>query len=163
MRRCAASPPPRLGWASKLIKRIRKKRYRNHRNEFRNEFRIDQKSIKGFEKRGTAITETSSEMSSEVIKNRSKIDQKSMKNWWKKEEFASRKEVRAPLGRLLAPRWLPDLKMTLRLEARATILEANGGRMEPRRRPKCSQNHEKIDRKKMKKTYPIFWGPGGVF
>ena len=80
MRRCAASPPPRLCWASKLIKRIRKKRYRNHRNEFRNEFRIDQKSIKGFEKRGTAITETSSEMSSEVIKNRSKSDQKAIKN-----------------------------------------------------------------------------------
>ena len=48
MRRCAACPPPRLCWASKLIKRIRKKRYRNHRNEFRNEFRSDKKS---FEKR----------------------------------------------------------------------------------------------------------------
>ena len=112
--------------------------------------------LKGYEKRGTATTETSSEMSSEVIKNRSKIDQKSMINWWKKEEFASRKEVRAPLGRLLAPRWLPDLKMTLRLEARATILEANGGRMEPRRRSKCSQNHEKIDRKNMEKNVSYF-------
>ena len=70
--------------------------------------------------------------------------------------FYSLKEVRAPLGRLLAPRWLPDLKMTLHLEARATILEANGGRMEARWRPKWSQNHEKIDRKILKKTSPIF-------
>ena len=72
------------------------------------------------------------------------------------EIFSSRKGVRAPLGRLLAPRWLPDLKMTLHLEARATILEANGGRMEARWHLKWTQNHEKIDRKIMKKTSPSF-------
>ena len=58
MRRCAASPPPRLCWASKLIKRIRKKRYRNHRNEFRNEFRSDKKSFENLSKIDKKLMET---------------------------------------------------------------------------------------------------------